>query len=231
MKGLKATTSKFMWPVTKPDKEKHPAFEEQDVLVRNVEVINFGNDQGCTGNKAFKTNKDNADNRPVYKFDKMSLVNTGKKDLFKFYNADPKWLGYQVGNCRMLQCNGPYNVLVKDLDGSLLGKPGSVIGNNSGAANGTCKRYESWNGFECPNSHASTFEWGLAVFEVLNWKKDLFRPFIFNASNFYNNVTPGIDNRQEIYDISGERYPRYQSLIKLNQEFNVSNVGRKPKKW
>jgi len=121
--------------------------------------------------------------------------------------------------------------MVKDLDGTLMKKPGTIIGNNSKAANGTCKRNDDWNGFECPNTYAPKFEWGIVAFEVLNWKKDLFRPFIINATNFYNNVTPGIDNRQEIYDISGERYPRYQSVIKLNQDYNVSNVGRKPKKW
>jgi hypothetical protein len=112
-----------------------------------------------------------------------------------------------------------------------MGKPGSILSNNSKAANGTCKRNAAWNGFECPNTHASKFEWGIVAFEVLNWKKDLFRPFIINATNFYNNVTPNIDNRQEIYDISGERYPRYQSVIKLNQAYNLSNVGRKPKTW
>jgi len=149
----------------------------------------------------------------------------------KFYDPMPVWLTYRVGNCRMMQCNGPYNVLVKDMDGSLMKKPGVIIGNNSKAVNGTCKRNAAWNGFECPNNYATKFDWGIVAFEVLNWKKDLFRPFIINATNFYNNVTPGIDNRQEIYDISGERFPRYQSIIKLNQAYNLSNIGRKPKVW
>jgi hypothetical protein len=40
-----------------------------------------------------------------------------------------------------------------------------------------------------------------------------------------------MDNAEEVYDISGERLPRYQSLIKVNYEYKMDNVGRKPKIW
>lgn len=40
----------------------------------------------------------------------------------KFYNADPKWLEYKEFNCRLENCVGPLNVLVRDLDGTFMGQ-------------------------------------------------------------------------------------------------------------
>jgi hypothetical protein len=99
----------------------------------------------------------------------MTKKNVSPNNLIRFYNPKPVWLTYKVGNCRIIQCNGPYNVMVKDLDGTMMSKPGTIMGNNSKAANGTCKRNDAWNGYECPNSFATKFEWGLVAFEVLNW--------------------------------------------------------------
>jgi len=69
------------------------------------------------------------------------------------------------------------------------------------------------------------------AWEVLDWKKDIFRPFILNNTNYYNWLTPNIDNKEEIYDISGERFPRYQSIIRMNDSYTMWNIGRKPKHW
>jgi hypothetical protein len=181
---------------------------------------------------AVQENGDNADNRPVWQFSKMTTKNCDRDALFKFYDPKPDWLEYKIGNCRIINCNGPYNSLVRDLDGTILGKPSSIFSNNPNVTNGTnCVRNDKWNGYSCENNIPTKFDWGLVSFEVLNWKKDLFRPFIINNTQFYNNVTPNIDNKQEVYDISGERFPRYQTLIRFNRDYQLSSVGRKPKTW
>ena len=59
----------------------------------------------------------------------------------------------------------------------------------------------------------------------------IFRPWQIRAKNFYNKITPLMDKTEEIYDISGQRLPRYQSIIKVNQAYDIDAVGRKPKVW
>jgi len=110
---------------------------------------------------------------------------------------------------------GPHNVIIRDLDGSLLEGEypyqGSIISDNAGAINGTCDYVSSWNGHKCFNTNPDEFEWMMLLFEVLdeNRMESVLSPFIIQNSNFYNKLTPMIDNREEIYDVSGERLPRY----------------------
>ena len=40
-----------------------------------------------------------------------------------------------------------------------------------------------------------------------------------------------MDNQFHDYDISGERLPRYSSVIRRNEEYKVDNIGHKPVKW
>jgi len=40
-----------------------------------------------------------------------------------------------------------------------------------------------------------------------------------------------MDKLEAIYDISGQRLPRYQSIIRKNDSYMVYGVGRKPKTW
>lgn len=40
-----------------------------------------------------------------------------------------------------------------------------------------------------------------------------------------------MDTDMAEYDISGDRKPLYSGIIKKNQVYNLTNVGRKPKKW
>jgi len=122
--------------------------------------------------------------------------------------------------------------MVKDLDGTLIGKPGAILANNPGVANGTCVRVDEWNGFKCVNEISDEFDFAQVSFEEIGWDHaQIYRPFIFNNTKFYNKVTPNMDNKEEIYDISGERPPRYQTLIRKNDSYTMWNIGRKPKHW
>jgi len=40
-----------------------------------------------------------------------------------------------------------------------------------------------------------------------------------------------MDNVYHDYDISGQRLPRYSSVIRTNEMYKVDNIGRKPAKW
>jgi len=44
-------------------------------------------------------------------------------------------------------------------------------------------------------------------------------------------LTPNMDSDMAEYDISGDRYPRYSSIVKLKDDYTLVNVGRKPKSW
>ena len=127
---------------------------------------------------------------------------------------------------------GLHNVIIRDLDGSLLGSPGHAISNNTKAINDTCEYIEDWIGYHCPNNIPQN-EWSTVVWEILDKNREevIFRPWSINNTNFYNKITPMMDNLKEIYDISGIRIPRYQSIIRLNKTYEMGNVGRKPKTW
>lgn len=51
----------------------------------------------------------------------------------------------------------------------------------------------------------------MLLFEVTdeNSLETIFKPFYITNDNFYNKLSPMMDNREEVYDISGERIPRY----------------------
>ena len=68
-----------------------------------------------------------------------------------FYDPLHSWLAYKKFNCRLENCLGPYNIIVRDLDGTFIGKPGSIISYNPGAVNGTCEEVKEYHGFVCTN--------------------------------------------------------------------------------
>ena len=92
-----------------------------------------------------------------------------------------------------------------------MGTPGSIISNNTKAINKTCEYVEKWNGNKCPNKSPNTFEWTIASWEILDEDRleTVFRPWLLYGDKFYNKITPNMDNEEEIYDISGRRFPRY----------------------
>jgi len=49
------------------------------------------------------------------------------------------------------------------------------------------------------------------MFEALDEDRigQIWRPFEITSNNYFNKLTPMMDNREEVYDISGERFPRY----------------------
>merc|ERR1712224_650698 len=101
MDGLSMDTHMVMWPMTLPDEELHPAFKEGKFIVRNIELENFYEGGNCSGNTAIQSNEENADNRPAWEFKKISKKNVSPGSLMKFYDPQPVWLTYRVGNCRI----------------------------------------------------------------------------------------------------------------------------------
>ena len=79
----------------------------------------------------------------------------------------------------------------------------------------------------------NNFDWSLMTIEHTEktWKGFLFRPYHLYNDAFYNILTPNMDSDMAEYDISGDRYPRYSSIVKLKDHYTLVNVGRKPKSW
>lgn len=40
-----------------------------------------------------------------------------------------------------------------------------------------------------------------------------------------------MDKDMKEYDISGQRLPRYSSIVRTGETYKVTNTGRKPKNW
>ena len=71
------------------------------------------------------------------------------------------------------------------------------------------------------------------LWEILDENREtvIFRPWQINNTKFYNKITGNMDKETVVYDISGKRFPRYQSIIRVNESYVMDAVGRKPKKW
>jgi len=88
-------------------------------------------------------------------------------------------LAYQKFNCRLENCLGPYNVIVRDLDGTFMGNQGALVAYNPGATNGTCEEVKSFHGFRCTDLINDKSVWKMLSFESLdpNRMKVILRPF------------------------------------------------------
>ncbi len=137
----------------------HPTFKEGSYTMKKIQFVNWVNITNadgnvlCDGNFAIHANDENGDNQGMYTVKQLTFDNTPFNNTVKFYNPPERWLLYEEFNCRFETCLGPHNRIIRDLDGSILEGPGSIISNNTKAINTTanCKFVPSWRGYQCPN--------------------------------------------------------------------------------
>jgi len=128
-------------------------FEEGFYTVRKIEFKNFNNivagRVSCTDLVSIHANNLNADTSPVTTISQVSLNNVNSSTLVRFYDPLIEWLAYHKFNCRLENCLGPYNVIIRDIDGTFMGTKGALISYNPGATNGTCEEVPAFHGFNC----------------------------------------------------------------------------------
>ena len=99
---------------------------ESTFTVENVTFANFKENtfaSGCTGNHLFSSNPSAIDSSPLTSFVNLTLVNVNATNLVSFSSVSPAFKEL----CNGQTCTGAQNLIIRNLDGSLLGSPVSLI--------------------------------------------------------------------------------------------------------
>jgi len=202
------------------------ALFESTLVVKNVIFENFkeGLVPGCKRNRIFTSNDYASDASANTYISNVIKNNIGSTNLFYFQNPNPEWIG--IEDCGGWMCTGIINIIVKDLDGSFIGSPSTIIPNNRKVGKDRCTLSIDMNGYICNN-----LNWGLLTFESLDADRQtrLITPInISSADGFRNDINTYMDHGWDGFYTSLLRLSRFHSIVQTNKNYLIEYKGTLP---
>ena len=194
----------------------------------NVTVKWFQDDttNGCTDNYLFQSNGDASDNSAVTVFSNFTVSDLDAQRIAKFTTPGADWIG--IDNCGNWPCTGIKNILVKDMDGSLTGTPSSIIPQNDGIVDSTCRLQGSLS-YTC-----SSLNWAIMTFQSLDSDREerIFSPINITTSDGYtNDINSMMDHCWDGFYTCQRRMSRFPALVRTGNNYEVSATGTLPEKF
>jgi hypothetical protein len=133
-----------------------------------VYLGNFNENTVCTDviNYSIYPNINGSDYIVMATFKNISKSNIGAKSLAYLRAPPTGWAN--PTDCGDFPCTAPKNIIVKDLDGTLIDEefPGVLIYNNPGIADSTmCTVHADWNAYKCVYKTSVDRHYAHLVFE------------------------------------------------------------------
>jgi len=207
----------------------------------NLVFANFNLTTECGSNASVvAANELCPDYTPLSVFAKTKLINVASDSLFAMAEPDPVWAN--IIFCGEFPCTGLKNVVVRDLDGSLVGNSygGYLLPNNPGITyQSACTYIPRSNGYICPKSPINDFDYALLVFENMDIdaRNVTISPTYVasedpimntNATHFYNKMNSFMAMVWDGFYVGMNRLGRFVSAINLNRSFNISFTAIAP---
>ena len=206
------------------------------VNIDKVTVVNFTQNAQCKmTNKFFTNNPTSADMVHLHRFSNIIYNNVDLESKVYLHSPDPGWRNDDDCGTEM-DCTGPMNVILQDMDGSFLGgnKNGqaAVIASNPATVNpNKCIVRNDWNGYECQNAN-----YNLLVFESLDLDTMTRRVSPVNIFSNYtqgytysNNLNSFMDHGWWLAYTSLQRESRFPVQVELGYTYNITFTGTNPK--
>ena len=190
-------------------------------IITNLSLVNFSSFSGCSVAILFRTNRQASDSTAPTVLSQLLKINSKGFTVSSYDLPSPSWISPKY--CGESQCSGLYNVLVKDLDGTLLGAPGVLLPketNEQFIPAFKCQDIGS-NSLSCDGSSFSMFL--IDSLDKDKMSRSLAPVYLENQAFGLKKTLNGfMDHFYNMYSIYSFRYNRFPSVVSLNTTYNLS---------
>ena len=157
-------------------------------------------------------------------------VNCQTESWAYFEKPNVAWRGW-FGGCGELDCTGPNNYLISDLDGVFTGKPSQLLSNNSviGSKEPECEFVSEMNGHWCDTQDLAVLE---HESKAVDFNTRKVWPVLLNYDGgAWRSTTNGWREWQwDGVEPMNLRLSRFWSVVKLHKTYNLTYSSQPPAK-
>ena len=180
---------------------------------------------GCTGNHLFESNPYASDASATTMVTDITLENVSDDNLVFFSGPDDGWI--TIDNCGSWYCTGIYNILIRDLDGSLTGDLTSIMPVHSTIYDSeTCTSSSSQNAYFCTSP-----QWAQLTFDSQDSDAStrILSPINVTTSDGYRNDLNNFqDHDWDGFYTSLKRLSRYPAVVQTGQDYSLRFTSTVP---
>eukprot|EP00854_Cymbomonas_tetramitiformis_P005761 gene5761-6952_t len=199
----------------------------------DVEMVNWTLPSSCAedGAKRFgavSTNPKAPDSLMTMFIKDVTGSTAGTAGLVWMDNPNPSWQNPE--DCVDADCTGLLNVVLHDLDGSLIGAEGQLYGPNQlvGSADDRCKFHEAWNAYACPGADYDTLY--MESLDADTYSRRFTPVKVWNEeTGLRNSMFPQMDHRWDNGYTSNLRWSRFPIVLDLGKAYNLTCTGTNPR--
>ena len=226
-KGIPPDSTNLPWPVVAEDH-----IWQSNFTVSGLIFENFADNilQGCVNNFLFMSNPAASDASASTYLSNVSMSKVDADNIIFFSQPSDPWIG--PSNCGGWYCTGISNIILRDLDGSLTGRPASILPMNPTIFDPkTCTVNPQNFAYICNQPG-----WGLLTFESLDsdtMTRIVSPVTIARDDSWINEINSYKDHDTYLSYSNLRRLSRFNSVVQTGADYKISFTGTPPKilKW